>query len=251
VDKNWYLDAGAIGHVKGELEKLAVDDLYTGTEQIHTASGQGMDIAHIGHSVLTTRHGSLNLNNIIRAPQSDQSLLSAYKLMKDNHAFLEVYPKVFFVKDRATRRTVLQSKSRGQLFPVSGRHDALPRQALGAIKLSTARWHKRLGHPALPVVQKILRDFNLPVSNKKDIFLVCDSCEMAKSHQLPYSPSTSESQAPLALIFLDLWGHGPFSAGIKKYYVSFNLLMILVSSVLSICLKINLMCLRNSIIATC
>lgn len=41
VDTNWYLDTGATDHVTDELEKLAVRDRYTGTDQIHTASGQG------------------------------------------------------------------------------------------------------------------------------------------------------------------------------------------------------------------
>ena len=172
VDTNWYLDTGATDHITGELEKLAIRDRYTGNEQIHSASGQGMDIAHIGHSVLSTPSGSLKLNNILHVPNSEQSLLSAYQLMKDNHVFIELHPETFLVKDQATRRTILQNKSRWRLFPVTGRHSAPQRQVLGAIKPSRSRWHKRLGHPSLPVVQKIVRDFNLPVSNKQDHLLV-------------------------------------------------------------------------------
>ena len=44
---------------------------------------------------------------------------------------------------------------------------------------------------------------------------------MAKSHQLPYSRSTSVSKAPLELIYSDVWGPGPVSVGRQKYYVSF------------------------------
>ena len=99
-----------------------------------------MDIAHVGHSVLSTPHGSLNLKNILHSPQADKSLLSAYQLIKDNHAFLEVYPETFFVKDRATRRTLLQNASRDGLFPVSGRQDAPSHgQVLSVIKPSTSR----------------------------------------------------------------------------------------------------------------
>ncbi|XP_071676767.1 uncharacterized protein [Lolium perenne] len=50
VDTNWYSDTGATDHVSSELEKLHVRDRYNGNEQIHTASGAGMDIRHIGHS---------------------------------------------------------------------------------------------------------------------------------------------------------------------------------------------------------
>lgn len=50
---------------------------------------------------------------------------------------------------------------------------------------------------------------------------MCDACQQAKSHQLPYPKSTSESQFPLDLVFSDVWGPAPDSIGRKKYYVSF------------------------------
>jgi hypothetical protein len=34
---------------------------------------------------------------------------------------------------------------------------------------------------------------------------VCDACQQAKSHQLPYPTSFSRSNAPLELIFSDVW----------------------------------------------
>jgi hypothetical protein len=54
VDTNWYTDTGATHHVTGQLNKLSVHDTYQGRDQVHNASGQGMDIAHIGHSTLHT-----------------------------------------------------------------------------------------------------------------------------------------------------------------------------------------------------
>lgn len=50
---------------------------------------------------------------------------------------------------------------------------------------------------------------------------VCDACQMAKSHQLPYSTSSSVSKFPLELVYSDVWGPAPDSVGGKKYYVSF------------------------------
>jgi hypothetical protein len=52
VDTNWYTDTGATDHVSGELEKLSVRDRYKGGDQIQTASGAGMEICHIGPSVI-------------------------------------------------------------------------------------------------------------------------------------------------------------------------------------------------------
>jgi hypothetical protein len=53
---------------------------------------------------------------------------------------------------------------------------------------------------------------------------MCDACQQAKSHQLPYLTSTSVSHHPLELIFsvVCVWeGGAPESSGRYKYYVSF------------------------------
>jgi histone deacetylase 1/2 len=50
---------------------------------------------------------------------------------------------------------------------------------------------------------------------------VCDSCQKAKSHQLPYPLLDNVSKAPLDLIHSDIWGPAPTSVGRYSYYVSF------------------------------
>ena len=50
---------------------------------------------------------------------------------------------------------------------------------------------------------------------------VCNACQQAKSHQLPFPVSSSVSHHPLELVFSDVWGPAPESVGRKKYYVSF------------------------------
>jgi hypothetical protein len=51
---------------------------------------------------------------------------------------------------------------------------------------------------------------------------VCDACQRAKSHHLPYPKSTSVSNHPLELIFSDVWVAAPESTGRYKYYASFS-----------------------------
>jgi hypothetical protein len=51
--------------------------------------------------------------------------------------------------------------------------------------------------------------------------LVCDACQQAKSHQLPYTRSDSKSSSPLELIFSDVWGPAIEFVGRYRYYVSF------------------------------
>lgn len=85
------------------------------------------------------------------------------------------------------------------------------KQAFGAIKLSSTTWHSRLGHPAFSIVECVIRSNDLPCSSEKTIGSVCDSCLKPKSHQLPYPKSHSVSNAPLELVFSDVWGPAPMS----------------------------------------
>ena len=50
---------------------------------------------------------------------------------------------------------------------------------------------------------------------------MCDACQRAKSHQLPYSTSYHVTTVPLELIHSDVWHPAIASSGGYKYYVSF------------------------------
>ena len=97
VDSNWYLDSGATDHIIGDLEKLTVRDRYTGGEQIHTASGSGMAIQHIGYSAIHTPDRDIHLNKILHVPEANKSLISASRLATDNNTFIKykVAPGLF------------------------------------------------------------------------------------------------------------------------------------------------------------
>ena len=70
-------------------------------------------------------------------------------------------------------------------------------------------------------MEKVIRQFNLPVSLDSNKHSVCDACQKAKSHQLPFPNSSTVSQHPLELVYSDVWGPMPNSVGGHKYYVSF------------------------------
>jgi uncharacterized membrane protein YgcG len=68
-DTNWCTDSGAIDHITSDLEKPAIHDKYTGNDQIHIASGSGMNINHIGYNIIHTPCHQLQLNKILHVPQ--------------------------------------------------------------------------------------------------------------------------------------------------------------------------------------
>jgi hypothetical protein len=102
VDSNWYTDTGATDHITNELNKLSTHEKYNGNDRVHTTKGTGMNISHIGHSVLRTPHGSFDLNNILHVPNTSKNLLSVHKFTLDNHVFIEFHPFFFLIKDIKT-----------------------------------------------------------------------------------------------------------------------------------------------------
>jgi hypothetical protein len=88
-------------------------------------------------------------------------------------------------------------------------------------KPSQERWNSCLGHPSLPILQRVLGHNKLPVSKESCDSVVCDVCQQRKAHQLSYPKSSSVSNFPLELVFSYVWGHATESVGSKKYYVSF------------------------------
>ncbi|WVZ57430.1 hypothetical protein U9M48_007816 [Paspalum notatum var. saurae] len=221
IDTNWYADSGATDHITGELEKLTVRDKYNGRDQVHTASGSGMRISNIGHSVLHTPTRKLHLKNILHVPTAQKNLASVHRLVSDNNALMEFHPNFFLIKDRATKKVLHQGRCQGGLYPLELQGEGHSKQVLGVNKPSTSRWHSRLGHPSFHIVKHVVRNNSLPCSSDENIESVCDSCQLAKSHQLPYPNSISVSSAPLELIFSDVRGPAPISVGRHTYYVSF------------------------------
>jgi hypothetical protein len=220
VDNNWYTDTGATDHITGELEKLAVREKYNGGDQVHTANGAGMSIRHIGHSTIRTPDKNLELRNILHVPSTTKNLVSVHHLASDNNVYLEFHPNFFLIKDRDTRSTLLSGPCRRGMYPLPST-PASSKQVYGVNKVPLDRWHHRLGHPSFCIVERVLRDNKLPCSFDLNKDVVCDACQRAKSHQLPYPTSTSASSHPLELVFSDVWGPAPESVGRFKYYVSF------------------------------
>jgi hypothetical protein len=73
----------------------------------------------------------------------------------------------------------------------------------------------------LSTVRFVLSKNNLHFSSDLSHESVCNACQQAKSHQLPYPKSSSVSKSPLELVFSDVWDPTYDSIGRNKYYVTF------------------------------
>ena len=64
-------------------------------------------------------------------------------------------------------------------------------------------WHKRLGHASFGYLKKLFPSlfFSLDVSSFQ-----CDTCELAKSHRVPFPLSSNKSLGTFSLVHSDVWG---------------------------------------------
>jgi histone deacetylase 1/2 len=175
VDPAWYADSGATHHITHELDKLTSREPYHGTDKVHTANGSGMQIHNVGQAILSTPSSrSLALNNVLHVPKATRNLLSMSKLSHDNNFFIELHPHDLFVKDLDTRAPILRGRCSGGLYEIKA---PVIKQALSSVKVSRDMWHRRLGHPAIQVVQHVLRSHELPSTHESNkIESVCDAC---------------------------------------------------------------------------
>ncbi|GJX93320.1 retrotransposon protein, putative, ty1-copia subclass [Tanacetum coccineum] len=124
------------------------------------------------------------------------------------------------------RKTLLLGKSKGGLFPVPiSRSSSTPLHvAASSVKVSPSQWHHRLGHPTSAVVKSILESNKLDCSSNT-MSSVCDACQRAKSHQLPYHNSVRITSSPLELVHTDVWGPAQVSSGVstrRTYSITTN-----------------------------
>jgi hypothetical protein len=221
VDANWYSDTGATNHITSDLERLAVHEKYQGKDQIQTAGVAGMSIRHVGRSLLQTPIGALHLRNILHAPQANKHLLSVHRFTRGNHVFFEFHPYHFLIKDTTTRIPLLRGRCVGGLYPLSFHGAPMTPAALLASRPSADMWHQRLGHPGSFALQKVFSQNNLLCFPSNKSAIVCNACQMAKRHQLPFHNSSALSTVPLELVHTDVWGPALHSSSGCRYYVSF------------------------------
>jgi transposase InsO family protein len=116
--------------------------------------------------------------------------------------------------------SLLTDRCKSGLYPIKSSEAASLHQALLSKSSSRVQWHARLGHPSFQTVQSVLHLNKIPFTRESSL-PVCNACQLAKSHQLPYPTSVHRSSAPLQMVFSDVWGLAPQSISGFKYYISF------------------------------
>jgi hypothetical protein len=74
---------------------------------------------------------------------------------------LNIILTFFVIKDQATKKSLLKGRYCNGLYPLPLKSLKL---AFGVFKPSVETWHYSLGHPCIPIVERVVSSFNLLVS---------------------------------------------------------------------------------------
>ena len=192
-------------------------------------------------------------------PSITKNLLSISKLARDNNAFAEFFANGCVIKDKRTKRVLLQgSLNRGlyemRLVEASPQSLSLLKSAslascvnmnkcknmqnkavnqllnsksmtpnynvLVATRTNSVLWHAKLGHPSPLVLKKVLNTLHFSFNVHSLDF--CDSCKLGKVHRLPFQRAEITAKSPLELVYSDVWVPAPMLSGDGyRYYVVF------------------------------
>lgn len=240
-------------------ENLMQSVEFNGQNKVHVGDGSGLSIKHVVQSSFVSPYCSkaLFLKNLLHVPQINKNLLSVSRFAKDNNVFFEFHPCICFVKDQATKTTLMTGKVKDGLYSftlpmlfktaqlLSHSSKSVPKSAAlhSFVPVASSSnytstplalqsnctqttsvldvWHRRLGNPSIKVLRNVLFASNIPVSNKTELSF-CSSCCLGKINKLPYFSFETEYTAPLQLIHSDLWGSGLItSTSGYHYYIHF------------------------------
>lgn len=159
-------------------------------------------------------------------PEIEKNLISISQLIKTNNINVLFYSFSYTMNDKTMGKVLLLGRLKDVLYhfeslsqPSLQNH--FPARALlskktkelVAFKLKLENfqiWHRRLGHLYSRILSKILNSCNEKfILNEKSFY---DSCQLGKSHLLPYSLSQSHARVPLELIHTNVWGSAPLNS---------------------------------------
>ena len=219
----WFLNTSANQHVTPGLATLTDSTTYLGNDHLYIGDGKGLDISHIGHTMLHSPKYIFTLSNIFHVPHITKPLLSVKKFYRDNHVYFEFNAYVFYVKDLITKEVLLSGQSNDGLYILfESSTTSIPQALWSPCLFATANlWHHCLGHPT-PRILNLLVSNNKIVRTSRGFLSQCQACPLGKSSRLSLQPTGHKTTTSLDLIFSDVWGPAPmFSSYGFRYFVIF------------------------------
>lgn len=71
-----------------DMSNLSLASPYPTNETIQTANGEGLQVSHIGNSIIHTPAHPIKLHSVLYVPKLTQNLLSVHRICLDNNCWL-------------------------------------------------------------------------------------------------------------------------------------------------------------------
>ena len=169
---------------------------------IQTANGEYVQVDKIGPIKISL---SLHLKNCLLIPSLSHKLLSVSQLTKELNCTILMTSDGCIVQDALTGTIIGRGTEKRSLYYVD---EAIQKghtsHAHGSPDHQLWIWYRRLGHPSLGYLKRIL-----PSLHSCNTSLDCEICALAKSYKHSYAPSLTHSVKPFVLIHSDAWGPAP------------------------------------------
>jgi len=193
---------------------------YTGKECVIVGNGASLPITHTGN---ISHSPYLKLLDVLVVPHLTKNLLSISKLTNDFPLSVTFANKFFTVQNCLTGKVVATGRRDGGLYVLERGNSAfisvLKNKSLHA---SYDLWHARLGHVNHSILALLNKKGQLHLISLLPSPKLCDTCQLAKNHRLPYTRNEHKSSNVLDLIHCDIWGPSPVKSNLgHNYYVLF------------------------------
>lgn len=192
---------------------------YTGTNQVLVGNGASLPVTHSG-SIKPTPY--ISLHDVFVQPHITKNLTSISKLIAEIHCSIKFFHFCFIIQDLCTGMELGTSKCIDGLYVLDLGHKALL-ASLKNNKLSASfsTWHARLGHVSNRVLENLNKNGDLSFTYTLPSPIVCSSCQLGKSHKLPFLVNDHRGSSIINLIHCDLWGPSPilYSSSFRFYVI--------------------------------
>lgn len=208
----WLLDSGATHHVTHDLSNLQTHAPYDGSEELIIGDGTTLPITHVGKFSISVNSRTFHFDNVLVVPSISRNILSISQFCQTNNTTIEFSPHNFCVKALQTGLPLLLGPTKDDVY------DWRPPAVFATATMTLHHWHHRLGNPSSRVMQFIKNIASISVPSTH---FQCNSCDVNKSHKLPFQLSTITSHYPLDIVYSDVWTSPLYSFDGFKYYIIF------------------------------
>lgn len=164
------------------------------------------------------------LNNVLYIPSLTSNLLSV-NAITNNGGIVTFTKNEVFVKHKGQLVLERKKTARG-LYEINLKKNINEMSHLTTeTDKQIKNWHKKLGHPSIGTMKKLLEiseGMNFTNKDFDQLDKICETCQKAKQTRLPFKETRRRAQRPLEIIHTDLCGPiHPETWDGKKYFISF------------------------------